>query len=113
MKEDNVSDDELNPWGGPTEGRMNSSLVDTLLSAAVSGAEILRLMKPSSIRSVRLEKLWTLWSTAEGMILREQGRGRRMAARRDEEVKKLLDRPLVEDEDEEEFDGPGENYSSF
>jgi len=97
-------DNELNPWGSPTEGRMNATLCETIISAVRAGVEVVNLMgERNPLRQTRVEKLWTLFSTAEGMIIREQGRARRVAARREAEANELLNKPLVED-DEDEFD---------
>ena len=107
-------EDELNPWGSPSEGRMNSSLVESLLMAVTAGAEVVKLMdSKNTARAVRVEKLWTLFSTAEGMLLREQGRGRRLAADREAAQKKLLGGPLVEDDEEDEYEGPDDSCSTF
>ena len=110
-----MDDDVLNPWGAPAESHMSSALVSTLLTAVSAGAQVLALMPGDNKgRAVRVEKLWSLFSVAESMLLKELGRGRRLAAQRDAEVADLLNRPLVEDDDgEDDFDDFGNNSSSF
>jgi len=110
-----VNENELNPWGAPAEGRMNATLCETILAAVRAGVEVVSLMpEKHKAREMRVEKLWTLFSTAEGMILREQGRARRVAARREAEAADLMGKPLIEDDDDEDTEFGGEaDYNAF
>ena len=95
-------DEAANPWGGPSESRVNTRLVELILSAASVGASVAHLSEPGSPERVqRAAKAWNLFAKAESMILSEMGRGKRVAKAR-EKAQEELDQLYLPDDDEED-----------
>jgi len=95
----------MNPWGGPSEGRVNTRLVELILSAASVGAQVARITPDEEEQSIRAAKAWNLFAKAESMILSEMGRGRRVAAARNKAAAELDETYLPDDEEDEDIFG--------
>jgi hypothetical protein len=98
-------DDSSNPWGGPSESKVNTRLVELILSAASVGASVAHLSEAGTPeRAQRADKAWNLFSKAESMILSEMGRGKRVAAAKAKAAEELEEMYLPEDDEDDEQD---------